>query len=237
MKSKDRMNKYSYIYICTIELLIIVFLYWYGGYFTKIMDFVMPEKQEVFYLDNTKFVGRESMFQTFSMNTADIAFVGDSLTERCEWGEYFPNQKVVNRGIGSDTSDGVLHRLDTVVNANPRKIYLMVGINDLAQDVKQKRIVENYNRILTQLKQSLPNTEIIVESVLPTDEKQGIDPDKIKALNTALESLCNQENVRYLDVYSAMVDETGQKIKSEYTIDGIHLNGNGYSAWVEQIGN
>lgn len=120
------------------------------------------------------------MFQTFSTNTADIAFVGDSLTERCEWGEYFPNQKVVNRGIGSDTTDGVLHRLDTVVNVNPRKIYLMVGINDLSQDVKQEQIVENYNGILTQLKQSLPNTEIIVESVLPTDEKQGLTRIRLK---------------------------------------------------------
>ena len=49
----------------------------------------------------------------------DVVMIGDSLTDGAEWREIFPDQKIVNRGIDSDTTDGVLARLDEIVSIKP----------------------------------------------------------------------------------------------------------------------
>ena len=43
----------------------------------------------------------------------------------------YPNIK--NRGIGGDTTDGVLARLDEVIYFQPEAVFLLIGINDLEQ--------------------------------------------------------------------------------------------------------
>ena len=42
-----------------------------------------------------------------------IVFLGDSITARFKVNEYFPHKKVLNRGIFSDTTCGVLERVQT----------------------------------------------------------------------------------------------------------------------------
>jgi hypothetical protein len=62
---------------------------------------------------------------------AEVVMLGDSLTELGEWQEMFPEVKIANRGISSDMTSGILERLDEVMEARPRKVFLMAGINDL----------------------------------------------------------------------------------------------------------
>ncbi len=54
----------------------------------------------------------------YEMNTkeTDIIFLGDSITLQGDFGEFFSDKRVPNRGIGNDTSEGVLNRLDEVVS-------------------------------------------------------------------------------------------------------------------------
>ncbi len=43
----------------------------------------------------------------------------------------FENNSVVNQGIGSDTTEGLVHRVDSIIRRNPKMIFLNIGINDL----------------------------------------------------------------------------------------------------------
>jgi len=66
-------------------------------------------------------------------------FLGNSITDYCDWYELFGKLNIKNREIGGD---GVIDRLDEVTSSKPKQIFLMIGINDLGK----KRSV---NQILT----------------------------------------------------------------------------------------
>ena len=65
-----------------------------------------------------------------------MVFLGDSITQKIEWADFFPGLTVANRGIGYDTTGGALARLDSVIALKPSIVSCMLGINDIAQ---QKR--------------------------------------------------------------------------------------------------
>src|SRR5271165_261445 len=55
---------------------------------------------------------RRGLFALSKMQTASIVMLGDSLTEGGPWLELTGCPSIVNRGIGGDTTKGVLGRLD-----------------------------------------------------------------------------------------------------------------------------
>src|ERR1022692_2171298 len=60
-----------------------------------------------------------------------VVFLGDSITAAFEWGESFAGSTpVLNRGIGGDTTLGVLERIADVSRLNPVAVFLMIGTND-----------------------------------------------------------------------------------------------------------
>lgn len=96
-----------------------------------------------------------------------IVFLGDSMTDNGNWKDLFPYEHVINMGIGGDTTLGIINRLPQVVSLKPQKIFLMVGTNDLCYNRSIPETLANYDYILTQLQEQLPDTELYVESVLP----------------------------------------------------------------------
>ena len=67
-------------------------------------------------------------------NNQSIIFLGDSLTEWFELGKYFPGLAIINEGIAGDTTYGVLQRLEAIIKKPAKKIFLMIGINDIFND-------------------------------------------------------------------------------------------------------
>ena len=75
-----------------------------------------------------------------------LVFLGDSITD-C-WGDdlggSFPGVKVANRGIGGDTTRGVLIRLqEDVLSLHPAGVVLLIGTNDLADGAAPEVITGN----------------------------------------------------------------------------------------------
>ena len=92
---------------------------------------------------------RKEHFARMPKKADDVLFVGDSLVEHCEWAKLLEDSDILNRGILGDDTLGVLHRIEeTLKPIPPRKILLMVGINDLFQGVPENHIVENFEDIL-----------------------------------------------------------------------------------------
>ena len=77
--------------------------------------------------------------------------LGDSLTEGIDWRELFPDVKILNRGIGGDTSAGVLNRLDEVIGRHPKIVVLMIGANDLRMGVPVPQVAANIRSIVQTL--------------------------------------------------------------------------------------
>lgn len=186
---------------------------------------------------NWYYEGRMELYDQLNSQKADILFLGNSITERGEWHELLPGRKVANRGIGGDNTFGVLARLDGVIAQRPKKLFLLIGINDIGRGLPVEVILNNYRSILTKLTQGLPKTKIIVESVLPMNEsKLAYDylknkADKVKALNEGIEELASEFHLPYLNLHELFADEHGV-LKAGYTKDGIHLLPEAYVDWV-----
>ncbi|WP_461636589.1 GDSL-type esterase/lipase family protein [Labilibaculum euxinus] len=162
-----------------------------------------------------------------------IAFLGDSLTEGGCWEEYFPAYEISNSGISGERSDEILFRLDEVLFKKPKKIFLMMGINDLGEGLSSEKILTNYQKIFSIMKEH-KDIELIVQSLLPTNDTMfksaNFDGMKILEVNYHLRDLCDKEKITFVDLYTAFSTYKSQLIK-DYTNDGLHLNEAGYRIW------
>lgn len=173
-----------------------------------------------------------SSFEAFPLVPDDIVFLGDSITEGGPWEEMFPDLRVRNRGIGGDTSDGVIARLEQVTRATPAKVFLLIGTNDLFRGASEDEIVANITEILDQLKQETPDTEVYVQSVLPRAPSYRAE---IEALNLRLAEVALEHGSAWVDLYPAFLDPDTGGIRGELSNDELHLLGPGYALWKEQI--
>ncbi|WP_226555913.1 GDSL-type esterase/lipase family protein [Priestia aryabhattai] len=188
------------------------------------------------YNQNPQYIGRTGLFKQLTISENSIVFLGDSLTQRSEWNEMFNSNKIVNRGIESDTTEGVLHRLDSITAAKPSKIFLMIGINDLRTGKEVNSVVKNYSKILEIIHTKSPDTEIYVQSILPVNNKvvgNIVDNNDVIKINKHLNKLAKKYDYRYIDLYSKVSQDN--QLKSDLTIDGIHLKGKGYKVWKHSI--
>ncbi|MDO5036238.1 MAG: GDSL-type esterase/lipase family protein [Porphyromonas sp.] len=190
------------------------------------------------------YIMRESMFEEAPTHHEAIIFLGNSITDRWQWGEYFhpsDNKAILNRGIGGDVTAGMLHRLPEIVRHQPSKLFLMIGINDLLGSKPNEEILANIEQILTTLKRQSPQTQIYVQSILPINkvmmqvDTPSVSTDNIRAMNTELQLLAGELGCEYIDLFSLMLDPETDMLYEHYTMDGIHLTATGYRQWVNKI--
>jgi hypothetical protein len=80
---------------------------------------------------NSHYSRRVSHFNNLPVKKGAIIFIGDSITEQCNWSELFDNPDIINRGIGGDVVDGVAKRIEFLKTSEPAALFLMIGINNL----------------------------------------------------------------------------------------------------------
>ncbi len=159
-----------------------------------------------------------------------IVFIGDSITKRFNLSEYFPNKPIINRGIYSDTTVGLLKRLSSSLEGlTIDKIFILIGYNDLSIR-SNKKIVQNIRTILKQVKAK----EIYLQSILPVDHGWSDLNTRINAINRELITLCAETGARYLDIHSLFQSQKGG-IRPELSTDGVHPNGAGYQIWQKAV--
>lgn len=186
---------------------------------------------------------KKSLFEELPIRSGDIVFLGNSITDGCEWSELFSNPKIKNRGISADRTKWLLKRLDPIIKGAPKKLFLMIGINDLAADVAPETIVANIKKLLDRFAAESSRTKIYVQSILPVNgadiksrfKKHRTQNERVVATNKLLKALCEgRKNVLYIDLFPALADANG-RLDKRYTNDGLHLMGAGYLAWKEAI--
>ncbi len=174
--------------------------------------------------------------KAYPSRPGDIVFLGNSITYYINWNELLDNPAVKNRGISGDNTFGILERLEGIIGTRPAKIFIMIGINDLARNVPDSILVRNYERMILRLKSGTPSTLIYLQSLLPvnTGLKKAADHyDRIPNIiyvNNAMRELALKHEVTFIDLYPHFTNGDHQ-LKKEYTYDGIHLSIEGYRKW------
>ncbi|MGL4993515.1 MAG: GDSL-type esterase/lipase family protein [Bacteroidales bacterium] len=184
---------------------------------------------------------RTSLFEKLPTSTKDIVFVGNSITDGGEWCELLGNKNVKNRGISGDVTMGVYDRIYTITNGKPKKIFLLIGVNDLAGKSSIEEVANNIELIVKKIKNESPKSEIFLQSILPmSDEPKSFKEhtsrhSEVQPLNSLLRNIANNEKITYIDLYSKFVDPSTGKINLKYSNDGLHLMGEGYELWASIV--
>jgi lysophospholipase L1-like esterase len=195
-------------------------------------------------IDSSKFAPywwhSKDMYDNLPDIKNEIVFLGNSITDGAEWFELLGNKKCINRGISADVTEGILIRLDAITKLQPKKIFIMIGVNDLSRNMTPDEIIVNYSKILTRIRNESPRTMVYVQSVLPVNPATGMAKShtnktpQIMELNGKLATLAAEYGYTYIDLFSLMAD-TNNYLPRSYSVDGLHLSYKAYKVWADAI--
>jgi lysophospholipase L1-like esterase len=141
----------------------------------------------------------------------------------------------VNRGIGGDTTKGVLARLDDIVKLKPRAVFLMIGVNDISLNISKDASVANLRAILTRLDRAdIRSLAAYVLPVAASYRKKQINAG-ITALNVAFAGVfAEHPSTQAIDLRTQVRGVDGY-LREYLSYDGLHLDAKGYALWRDAI--
>lgn len=176
-------------------------------------------------------------WKTEPQSKKDYIFLGNSITAGTDWAKLLDLPQAKNRGISGDVTFGILERLQDIIDGKPAKIFILIGINDLARNTPDEVIIENYKRIISRIRKGSSKTKIYFNTLLPVNasfEKfknhYGKD-DHILHINDEIRKL-SAKNVTIIDLYNQFTDKD-KHLRAELTKDGLHLTADGYKVWAD----
>ena len=183
---------------------------------------------------------RATLFDELPIGKKDIVMLGNSLTDGCEFNELLNNRHIKNRGIVGDIVQGLIDRIDPIIKGQPKKLFIMTGVNDISHDVSADSIARAMEKLIVMVKQGSPRTKIYLQSLLPfnNDVREwkllvGRDHVVVEA-NALLEQVARRQGVTWINLYPLFVDDQG-RLRADLTNDGLHLMGKGYLIWRDAI--
>lgn len=159
---------------------------------------------------------------------SSFMMLGDSITDEAQWSELL-NMLVYNRGISGDTTSGVLDRLEASTAKGVKKVFIMIGVNDIMRGKNEDEVFSNYKKIVKFFLDK--NIEVIIQSTLYIGESRKQDfNEKIENLNLKLSNFSKEKNLVFIDLNKYL--STDKVLNKEYSFDDLHLNAKAYTIWV-----
>jgi len=167
-----------------------------------------------------------------------LLFVGSSSIRR--WNDLertFAEYVVLNRGIGGTVINEITYYInDLIIPYHPRQIVLYVGENDLPDEKTTcDSILIRTKRLLTRIREKLPNVPIIYISLKPSPSREKY-MDKMKLANRLIRNyITTQHDMRFIDVCTPMLTREGKPRPELFLEDHLHMNSRGYEIWIKEI--
>ena len=195
-----------------------------------------------------------SEFKASPVGFNKVVFLGNSITQGLlRYADKLLSNNIVNRGISGDHTDGVLARLKEVIHYKPKVVFLLIGINDLFEDNRNKPertpeyIAKNILLICEEIKNGSKNTQIFIQTILPINNEQYLSkkpnieflhvdysPSINEQINEVNKILKSNLSLNIIDLHSTFLNEDLQ-LNPKFSTDGVHLNDLGYQNWIDII--
>ena len=182
------------------------------------------------------------------INSNDFVMLGDSLTEGGDWAtlfkEWLPEGiSVVNRGIVGDDAPGIYDRLHQILPGNPKKIFLLVGVNDISHQITSDSVLVDIEKVVKEIVDKCPNTKLYIQSLLPYNYDKCIyktmnKQDKthtIRRVNKGLRKMARKYDLKYIYLYDYFKAPGSLHMDGQFTKDGLHINKAAYKIWANAL--
>lgn len=148
---------------------------------------------------------------------------------------------IYNRAVGGFVTDELLENMDVcIMDLKPGRLFINIGTNDLSNPaVTIDALIANYEKILTIVEDTFPQTEIYLMAYYPVNYEAAAEEmkeclkirnnERINQANMRVKEMAQKHSERYIYVKLMLKDEEG-RLKAEFTIEGLHINEQGYRA-------
>jgi len=189
------------------------------------------------------FEQHEKFLQRGQEGPIGVLFIGDSITAgwimaRDVWTKYYGNLQPANFGIGGDRTQNVLWRIENgeLGGISPKVVVLLIGVNN----GRDPRVTDGIRKVVAAIQAKLPETKVLLLGIFPYGASPTDPPwiaaarQHIARVNEELAGLDDGKRVRFLDIGSKFLDDSGH-IRAEIMPDGLHPAVPGYQIWAEAM--
>ncbi len=143
---------------------------------------------------------------------------------------------VINRGFGGSTlADCSTLLRELVTKYKPQEVLVYAGDNDLAAGDMPADVLKSFASFVRGVRAELPDTRISYISIKPSPLRSALIP-KIRETNALIAGYVQTlQGVRYIDIYSPMLNASGEPRPELFLPDRLHLNEAGYQLWQSVI--
>ena len=188
----------------------------------------------------------------------ETLFIGDSNTARYllyadDTGKAFTtsanNIGVVSMGAGAITtleceqftgSSKTYTVPKAVAMLKPKRIIICYGTNNLGgTSTDATSFISTYLKGLKAIREAWPYCDIIVSAIPPLDKQRSntrLDMVQVDAYNAAIETMCADNDFKFLNTAEVLRDESTGWAKKDYTLsDGVHLSKTAVTALFQYV--
>lgn len=129
---------------------------------------------------------------------------------------------------------------DSVAKMGADKIYIMLGMNDIAI-YGIDGAAENLETLALKIQKKSPNAQFYIQSVTPilmSKQKKMLNNRNLEIYNEKLKGICKKQNWQFIDLASA-VRNTDGSLKPEYCSDpddlGVHFTDKACEVWIHCV--
>ena len=170
------------------------------------------------------------LYYTLSRVDDPIIVLGDSIVEASTLPKSSCGHPIINAGLsGASTASDLGSWLAGALANKPAAIILSLGVNDalVPAPISKQVFEDRYAALLGEL--SKLTGHLFVLGIAPVEARERMTPDMQKEVmatldgfNSVLPGLAGRTNATFLSL---------PVMPSPHTIDGVHLNADGYLAW------
>ena len=186
---------------------------------------------------------RYDSFKVLETNGESIVFIGNSITDMHCWPEAFVTSEgnylpIVNRGNSGTYSTEQSNNLESYINGKPKKVFMMIGTNDIATsgglNFSGEQVLQYVKSIVERIHSRSPQTKIYLYSILNNKTGNRVEATWLhtnKIVKEYVETM-NVNWLTYIDLYDKL---TGVAQGGVWSYDNLHLTAAAYQVWCKTI--
>ena len=186
---------------------------------------------------------RYDSFKVLAPDGQSIVFIGNSITDMHCWPEAFKTSDghylpIVNRGNSGTYSTEQSNSLESYINGKPKKVFMMIGTNDIATsgglNFSGEQVLQYVKSIVERIHKRSPETKIYLYSILNNKTGNRVEATWLHT-NEIVKNYVNETNadwLTYIDLYDKL---TGVAQGGVWSYDNLHLTAAAYKVWCETI--
>jgi len=188
-----------------------------------------PKRHEGFLADIKKMKGE-----------IHLVFIGDSITDgwrgggKAIWQKEYGHHKALNLGIGGDSTQHVLWRLQNgeLDGYKARLFVIMIGTNNGGNSAAD--VAAGIEAIVKEIKTKQPQARILLLGIFPRGDKPNDHRTKNDETNKLIAKLDDGKTLKYLDIGDKFLNPD-KTMSKDIMPDFLHPNAKGYEIWAEAI--